>query len=130
MSLLAQAFGWAFQADPMITLCARGCSWLTSATAARRSVEPRASLAAAWPGLHGRPTAMSWSSPCSDRARGVSVPGMKLQPFPRASAHWTWIFPSILMNGGWLECPCHRRIVAQCNTYGPDGALVEERAFP
>ena len=84
--------------------------------------------------------AMAWFawSPDSDelrltlarRSTRVTVPGVTLQPFPRGSAGWTWMFPSIRADGGWLECPAHRRIVNQCTTYGPHGSPVEERSVP
>jgi hypothetical protein len=66
----------------------------------------------------------------SGQSTRASVPAMTLQPFPRPWTHPTWIFPSILTDGGWSGCPYHRRTVAQCNTYGPDGALVDERSIP
>jgi hypothetical protein len=90
--------------------------------------------------LGGSRRALAWFawSPDSDelrltlggRSTRVTVPGMKMQPFPGGDARRTWIFPSILAGGGWLECPSQRRIVDQCTTYGPSGAQVEERSVP
>jgi hypothetical protein len=86
------------------------------------------------PRVHGRGGMASFEwSPDSDelvlivmgRSTRVSVPSMEQRPFPRSGA-----YPRILANGGWLECPSDRRVIAHCSTYGPGGALLEERSVP
>lgn len=86
------------------------------------------------PRVHGRGGMASFEwSPDSDelvlvlkgRSTRVSVPSMRQRRFPRPG-----VYPRVLANGGWLECPRERRIVPQCSIYGPRGDLVEERSTP
>ena len=97
-------------------------------------VDLRDGSTSAIPRVHGRGGMASFDwSPDSDelvlilqgQSTRVSVPSMKLRPFPRPAA-----YPTILANGGWRECPSERRIVARCSIYGPRGDLVEERVVP
>lgn len=59
------------------------------------------------------------------RSTRVSVPSMRQRTFPRPK-----VYPRLISDGGWVECPSKRRVVAQCNTYGPRGDLREERTVP
>lgn len=61
----------------------------------------------------------------SAKSTRVSLPDLQLESFPRPNA-----YPGILADGGWVECPHLGRIITQCNTYEPDGTLVQERPIP
>ena len=59
------------------------------------------------------------------RSIRVSVPGLELTPFPRPENN-----PTLLADGGWVECLVARQVTTQCSTYAADGAVVEERPVP
>ncbi|WP_104105426.1 hypothetical protein [Nocardioides sp. 616] len=62
----------------------------------------------------------------------VSVPDLKTETFPRPGKAYpvTHVYPRLLADGGWVECPYRRAHLVACQTYGPDGALIEERPVP
>lgn len=55
----------------------------------------------------------------------VSVPDLDVRPFPQPGNG-----PRLLADGGWVECEQERRVVTQCNTYGPDADLTDEQPIP
>ena len=83
------------------------------------------------PGAHGH-ASFEWS-PDSDelvltlfgRSTRAAVPDLRLRPFPRPT-----VYPRLLADGGWVECPISRHVVNACSTYARDGTLTGTRPTP